>query len=292
MAFLRTPKFKEKESFKQAMQSTRAETPLAILLTAGAGVSAATQSGIDAVFLTTLCAWSSLLFWSAPVTAFIAARMELRSTALAERRQLDSLRARIPLYRRPPSYAWATVAACALLAIMAPSVALGPGGSVIADALTPKHLDQTDAGGSEDDGPGNRTRRGDDRNFAQLALGGAPARGLERARKKVGSTPGSLPRERPNYRTGPVSQPQTSPTSQPSSPPSQSPSSPPSQPPSSPPSQPQTGSAPGSQPSGTTDHPTTSVPQPPTSPSTDHPTGPSTAHLTGPPDGTPQHSPR
>jgi cellulose synthase/poly-beta-1,6-N-acetylglucosamine synthase-like glycosyltransferase len=299
MAFLRTPKFKEKESFKQALQSTRAETPLAILLTAGAGVSAATQVGIDAVFLTALCAWTSLLFWSAPVTAFVAARMELRSAALAGRRQLESARTRIPLYRRPPSYAWATVAACALLATMAPSVALGPGGSVIADALPLGQVDQADAGSSDNDGPGHRARRGH-RNYAQPALRAGPVGGLARARdgkagngtRRTGSEgptsggmPGSQPRGTPDYPTRPVSQPKTSTPSEPQA-------SPPTEPQASPRPEPQASETPSSQPGGAADYPTSQAPQTPASPSPDHPTGPPAAYPTGPPDGTPRQSPR
>lgn len=103
--FLRTPKFKENESFKQVVATTRAETPWAIALTAAAVLAAVTGSGPEAVFLSALSGWGALVFWMAPVTAFVVSRTELRTPALRARRRLEGARQRKSLHRRPASYA-------------------------------------------------------------------------------------------------------------------------------------------------------------------------------------------
>jgi cellulose synthase/poly-beta-1,6-N-acetylglucosamine synthase-like glycosyltransferase len=129
-AFLRTPKFRERESLTQTLQATRAEVPLAIALTAAALISALSWPGIDALFIGALCAWSALIFWSAPATAFVASRMELRSTALEARRRLEFKRGRPPSRRQAIGFAYATATAFALVALILPGLANAPGGSV------------------------------------------------------------------------------------------------------------------------------------------------------------------
>lgn len=125
-AFLRTPKFKENESFKQALKTTKVETPFALLLTAGAVMAATSGGGFEAAFLSALCAWGAFVFWSAPVTALVASRTELRTAALRRRRALESIRQRIPLHRRPASYALVGSFALLAFAMFAGSVTVAP----------------------------------------------------------------------------------------------------------------------------------------------------------------------
>jgi cellulose synthase/poly-beta-1,6-N-acetylglucosamine synthase-like glycosyltransferase len=124
-AFLRTPKFSENESFRQALRTTKVETPLALTLAAGAFLAAASGTGFDAVFLASLCAWSALVFFSAPLTAFFASRVELRSTTLRKRRRLESVRGRLVITGRPARYALAGVGAVVFFALSATSLNVG-----------------------------------------------------------------------------------------------------------------------------------------------------------------------
>lgn len=125
-AFLRTPKFKENDSFKQALKTTKVETPFAVLLTAAAVLAATSGTGFESVFLAGLCTWGALVFWSAPITALVASRTELRTAALRRRRALESVRERVPLHRRPASYALVGSLAMFGLLMFAGSVAVAP----------------------------------------------------------------------------------------------------------------------------------------------------------------------
>jgi cellulose synthase/poly-beta-1,6-N-acetylglucosamine synthase-like glycosyltransferase len=124
--FLRTPKFRENESFRQALRTTKIETTLALMLAASAFLAAASGAGLDALFLTTLCTWSALVFFSAPLTAFLAARIDLGSAALRKRRRLESLGGRPRIAGRPVRCALAGVGALAFFAATATSLTVVP----------------------------------------------------------------------------------------------------------------------------------------------------------------------
>ena len=129
-AFLRTPKFGDRESLLQTLKAARAEAALGLTLTTAAVVSAVTWPTPDAAFIASLCAWSALIFWCAPATAIAASRMKLSSEALRSRRRLESGRDRERAGRRRAGYASATIATFALAALIVPGLASSPGGSV------------------------------------------------------------------------------------------------------------------------------------------------------------------
>jgi cellulose synthase/poly-beta-1,6-N-acetylglucosamine synthase-like glycosyltransferase len=128
--FLRTPKFRERRSLRQAFQETRVEFLLAIALVAGAVGAATSAQGPDGGLLAVLAAWGALVFGSAPVAAVAAARAEVRSAALRRRRELESMRGRRPVHRRPSSYALAGAATAAFLVVLASSLAVDIAGPV------------------------------------------------------------------------------------------------------------------------------------------------------------------
>lgn len=113
VAFLRTPKFHENESLKQALLTTRAETPLALAMAVGAAISFARPPSIEAAFVGALCTLGALVYAAAPVTALVAARVRLSSSVLRRRRVLEERGPRS--YRRPIVYGFATAVALALL---------------------------------------------------------------------------------------------------------------------------------------------------------------------------------
>lgn len=141
-AFLRTPKFKEHDSFKQVVKTTRAETPWALALSAASVATALTGSGGEAIFLSSLCAWGALIFWTSPVTALIASRTQLRSPALRQRRSLEGERQRKPLYKRPASYVLVGSAASLLFLFLGASVTVGPSPGGLGDVFTLPSDDQ------------------------------------------------------------------------------------------------------------------------------------------------------
>lgn len=134
-AFLRTPKFGERDSLLQTLRAARAETGLGLALVVAAVVAAVTWPTADAVFISLLCAWSALIFWCAPVTAIAAARMELGSEILRSRRRLDAERTRGSAGMRRVGYASALVTSLAIAALVVPGLASAPGGS-LGDAFT------------------------------------------------------------------------------------------------------------------------------------------------------------
>lgn len=168
VAFLRTPKAGGPESVRQLFAATRAETPLALLLGAAAVVAFLTRSGLDAVFLGVLCVWSALLFGTAPVVAFAAARQHLESPALLRRRAVHDENERAPIYLRPASLGWAGALAAVLLAILVPSIASGPGGSGIGDILRPPEAEDALADDPEE-------KQEQDRNASERRSGGREA---------------------------------------------------------------------------------------------------------------------
>lgn len=125
-AFLRTPKFKENQNFVQTLKTTRAETPLAVLLTAAGITAGLSVGGTEGGFLGVLAGWSALVFWSAPATAFAISRTRIRSGALRHRRDLESERQRKPVYLRPAGLAFAGGAVVFLLFVLGGSVAVTP----------------------------------------------------------------------------------------------------------------------------------------------------------------------
>lgn len=118
--FLRTPKFNENESIRQAIITTRAETPLALAFGFGAFLSAFTAPREEALFLAALCGWSAIVFAAAPLTALAASRVELTSSILRRRRALEGRPSRT--YRRPVAFGFATAVAFALLLITGSSL--------------------------------------------------------------------------------------------------------------------------------------------------------------------------
>jgi len=192
MPFFRTPKFAYRESFRQTIISTRAETPAAVGLTAVTVALASSEpvSG-QMIFLVVLSAWTALVFWCAPMVAFAASRADLHSGALRRRRYLESIRGRTYGYRRPLIYGFATAAAALLLVVVGGSGSLAPddpgfeglftlperGGSTegrvtdegevaigAAEAVngaTPQG--ETEAGGTSGEGTRTTTGRNDDR---------------------------------------------------------------------------------------------------------------------------------
>lgn len=125
-AFLRTPKFKENQSFLQTLRMTRAETPFAVALTAIAVAGALSITGWQDVFLVGLAAWSAIVFWSAPGTAFAASRTKISSRALRHRRDLEFERQRKPVYLRPAGFALAGAVTTLLLFALGGTVAVTP----------------------------------------------------------------------------------------------------------------------------------------------------------------------
>jgi hypothetical protein len=103
---------------------------LAITLAAGAVRAAASAQGPDGRVLAVLAAWGALVFGCAPVAAVVAARAEVRSAALRRRRELESMRGRRPVHRRPSSYALAGAATAAFLVVLASSLAVDLAGPV------------------------------------------------------------------------------------------------------------------------------------------------------------------
>jgi cellulose synthase/poly-beta-1,6-N-acetylglucosamine synthase-like glycosyltransferase len=130
MPFLRTPKFRERERLVQTLRTAGTELVLAIGLTAAAIIGIATWPTPDNLFIAGLCGWSALIFWSAPATAFVASRMELRSSALSARRRLEFKRGRMPSRRRRLGLAYATAVAAAAVGLIIPGLAGSPGDSL------------------------------------------------------------------------------------------------------------------------------------------------------------------
>lgn len=128
LPFFRTPKFKSSESVKQALISTRAETPLAVAFAASAVAIGVTEPvSTPGIFLMGLCGWGAVVFGCAPVVAFAASRADLHSGALKKRRYLESIRGRTAGYRRPFAYGFAVAALTALMVVFAGgSVTRGP----------------------------------------------------------------------------------------------------------------------------------------------------------------------
>lgn len=127
-AFLRTPKFGERQSLRQAVREARAELSLALVLTATTVVAATSGPGPEATFLAVLSAWGAAVFWASPVAAFVAARADLRSETLRKRRLLESERGRVPLYRRPSSYAVVGATTLVVLLLLVSGLGLESGG--------------------------------------------------------------------------------------------------------------------------------------------------------------------
>jgi cellulose synthase/poly-beta-1,6-N-acetylglucosamine synthase-like glycosyltransferase len=125
-AFLRTPKFGERESLLEALRASRAETVLAALLTGAAAIAAVDIGGLDGAFLSVLAVWGAVVFWSALPTAMAAGRYELDSAALQNRREHE--RHRRDQLLRPSRLSLSAAVAVAMLAIVVPGVALGPDG--------------------------------------------------------------------------------------------------------------------------------------------------------------------
>lgn len=128
--FMRTPKFNEHESLRQALKSTRFETPLAIALTGAAVVAASVARGADAVFLTSLAGWSAFVFWTAPVTAFVAAHTEVASPVLRARRRIKTMAAASRVVARPVGVAAVAGVAAVLVGLAwAPAIDVPEGGA-------------------------------------------------------------------------------------------------------------------------------------------------------------------
>lgn len=125
-AFLRTPKFKENHSFAQALKTTRAETPFAVVLTVAATLAVIGTQSSEGVLLAVLAGWTALVFWTAPGVAFAASRTKIRSAPLRHRRDLESERQRKPIYLRPGSFALAGGAVGLLLLLLGGGAAVTP----------------------------------------------------------------------------------------------------------------------------------------------------------------------
>ena len=138
-AFLRTPKFEQRDTVRQALRATTVETALALVLTGAAFLAAASGNGFGAFFLAALCLWSALVFASAPMTAFAASRLEVSSPALRMRRRLESLNPRVPIAERPRRYALAVIGALAFFAITATSLSVAPAQSDLAGIFALPH---------------------------------------------------------------------------------------------------------------------------------------------------------
>jgi cellulose synthase/poly-beta-1,6-N-acetylglucosamine synthase-like glycosyltransferase len=132
-AFLRTPKFGERESLLEALRASRAETVLAVALTSVAGIAAIGIGGLDGAFMSVLAAWGAVVFWSALPTAVAAGRCALDSAVLQDRRRLE--RSRRDQLLRPSRLSVSAAVATAMLAIVVPGVALGPDGGGLRAAL-------------------------------------------------------------------------------------------------------------------------------------------------------------
>lgn len=134
--FLRTPKFKENDSFRQALKTTRTETPFGLVL-AAASVAALAQAPSPAnLFVASLAGWSALMFLTAPVTAFVASRAHLESAVMRRRRSLEYERERKPIHRRPVSYALAGTTAALLFLLLGGSVTVGPAQNDLGEMFT------------------------------------------------------------------------------------------------------------------------------------------------------------
>jgi len=125
-AFLRTPKFKHRDSVREALATAKAETALTVILLAAAASSAAARADVGGLFLAGLCVWSAVVFASAPAAAFAASRTELRSGALRARRRLETESPQPFIQRRPLRYAVAGVGAAALFATTATTLSVVP----------------------------------------------------------------------------------------------------------------------------------------------------------------------
>jgi cellulose synthase/poly-beta-1,6-N-acetylglucosamine synthase-like glycosyltransferase len=191
-AFLRTPKFRERQGLKQAAREAKGELALALVLSAGAVAAAASGPGADAVFLAALCGWGAVVFGAAPVTAFVAARADLRSAALRERRRLESIGARVPLYRRPSSYAAIGATTVVLIVILGSSLTVQPGsntfGGLLEEFAIPRRQAQAAADAGQSPSGGLDTRLGQ------------PASPAE----EVGPLPGESPSPTPGARPSPT----------------------------------------------------------------------------------------
>ena len=142
-AFLRTPKFGERESLLEALQAARAETVLAALLTSAAGIAAIDIGGLDGAFMSVLAAWGAIVFSSALPTALAAGRYRPDSPTLQDRRRLE--RHRRDQLLRPSRLSVATAVAAAMLAIVVPGVALGPDGGGLRATLPFTDTDRAEA---------------------------------------------------------------------------------------------------------------------------------------------------
>ncbi len=178
-AFLRTPKFSERQKLRHALQATKVETAVACLCGFGAVTAATAGAGLDSVFLAILCGWSTIVFSSAPATAYAASRAELPSDALRRRRELDGRRTRMLSVARPRALGYAGAAATVMLLFMASTLAIGPTGGGIGGLLRP---------GSETEA------RADDRRGADDATATATA-APSGARERIGPPPAGRGRE-------------------------------------------------------------------------------------------------
>lgn len=138
LPFFRTPKFKGRESLRQTLSSTRAETPMAAVLSAAAIAIAVTEPpSMQSAFLVGLCAWGAIVFWSAPAVAFAASRADLHSGTLKKRRSLESIGGRTSPYRRPLAYGFAVAAATVLMVVfIGGSSTVGPNEDGFNDLFT------------------------------------------------------------------------------------------------------------------------------------------------------------
>jgi len=169
-AFLRTPKFTERQKLRQALRSAQVETGLALLSGGAVAISAALGHGLESAFLFVLCGWSALVYGSAPAAAYWATRSDLPTRALRHRRELESARRRMPLAPARAGFAYAGAGAALALLLMAPSLAIGPAGTGLAGLLRPGEERHATGGKPRD---GTRTGR--------PALIAAPRKAGERA---------------------------------------------------------------------------------------------------------------
>ena len=135
-AFLRTPKFSEREALRHALRASRVETALAAFSMAAVAVAMATRDAADAVFLAVLCGWSALVFASAPMAAWWASQADVPTGALRHRRALETAARRLLFSKRPASF-YPGVGAVVLLLLIPASLAVGPGSQGLSGILRP-----------------------------------------------------------------------------------------------------------------------------------------------------------
>jgi hypothetical protein len=130
-AFLRTPKFAEGQSLRQAVSETRSEIVVAVTLAIGAALAVRSIGGADGWFLASLCLWGALVIGSAPVAAFSAARADLGTVGLQQRRRLEWTRGHSPWRRRSSRFVAVMGVAAGLVLLLGASLGGAQGGSAL-----------------------------------------------------------------------------------------------------------------------------------------------------------------